>query len=122
VAGLVHRGEGVLNQEEIRALGGEAGFNALRQSIRAGHAMGGMAGRPGAVAGGGQYQAGVPVIINFHGASERPERAETKMGNQGLEIDLIFRQVERQIAGRVEAGSSPINQAFERRYGARPTF
>lgn len=46
VAGIVHRGEGVLNQEEIRALGGEAGFNALRRAIRTGHAAGGMAGRP----------------------------------------------------------------------------
>lgn len=45
-AGIVHRGEGVLNQEEIRALGGEAGFNALRRALRTGHAFGGMAGRP----------------------------------------------------------------------------
>jgi len=46
-AGIVHRGEGVLNQEEIRALGGESGFNALRRAIRGpGHAAGGMAGRP----------------------------------------------------------------------------
>lgn len=45
-AGIVHRGEGVLNQEEIRSIGGEAGFNALRQSLRRGHAAGGMAGYP----------------------------------------------------------------------------
>lgn len=46
-AGVVHKGEGVLNQDEIRALGGEAGFNALRRAIRGpGHSMGGMAGSP----------------------------------------------------------------------------
>ncbi|MCR4158837.1 phage tail tape measure protein [Kerstersia gyiorum] len=46
-AGIVHKGEGVLNQEEIRAIGGEEGFNALRRAIRGpGHAVGGMAGRP----------------------------------------------------------------------------
>lgn len=46
-AGIVHRGEGVLNQDEIRSLGGEAGFNALRRAIRGpGHAAGGMGGRP----------------------------------------------------------------------------
>lgn len=46
-AGVVHKGEGVLNQDEIRALGGEAGFNALRRAIRGpGHSMGGMAGNP----------------------------------------------------------------------------
>jgi len=44
-AGIVHRGEGVLNQAEIRTIGGEAGFNALRRAIRGqGHATGGMAG------------------------------------------------------------------------------
>lgn len=46
-AGIVHKGEGVLNQDEIRAIGGEEGFNALRRAIRGpGHAVGGMAGRP----------------------------------------------------------------------------
>ncbi|MBX7021082.1 hypothetical protein EX238_22910, partial [Providencia rettgeri] len=44
--GIVHANEGVLNSDEIRAIGGEAGFNALRQSIRRGHATGGMAGYP----------------------------------------------------------------------------
>ncbi|MFT8276090.1 phage tail tape measure protein [Kerstersia gyiorum] len=46
-AGIVHKNEGVLNAEEIRAIGGEAGFNALRRAIRGkGHAVGGMAGIP----------------------------------------------------------------------------
>ena len=43
VAGVVHKGEGVLNQEEIAALGGPSGFYALRQSIKNGFAEGGMA-------------------------------------------------------------------------------
>lgn len=42
-AGIVHRGEGVLTQEEIAALGGPAGFTALRQSIKNGFADGGLA-------------------------------------------------------------------------------
>lgn len=41
-AGIVHRGEGVLTQEEIAALGGPAGFYALRQSIKNGFADGGL--------------------------------------------------------------------------------
>ncbi|TAN27276.1 MAG: phage tail tape measure protein [Castellaniella sp.] len=46
-AGIVHKGEGVLSQSEIRAIGGPAGFAALRSAIRGpGHAMGGMAGNP----------------------------------------------------------------------------
>lgn len=42
-AGIVHKGEGVLTQEEIRALGGPAGFEALRHSIKNGFADGGLA-------------------------------------------------------------------------------
>ena len=47
-AGIVHKGEGVLNQSEIRALGGEVGFNLLRNQIASlpRHSDGGMAGRP----------------------------------------------------------------------------
>lgn len=46
-AGVVHKGEGVLNQDEIRAIGGESGFNALRRAIRGvGHSLGGMGGLP----------------------------------------------------------------------------
>ena len=42
-AGIVHKGEGVLTQEEIRALGGPEGFYALRHSIKNGFADGGLA-------------------------------------------------------------------------------
>ena len=42
-AGIVHKGEGVLTQEEIAALGGPSGFYALRQSIKNGFADGGLA-------------------------------------------------------------------------------
>lgn len=41
-AGFVHKGEGVLTQEEIAALGGPAGFYALRESIKNGFADGGL--------------------------------------------------------------------------------
>lgn len=41
VAGVVHKGEGVLNQEEIAALGGPSGFYALRSFIKNGFAEGG---------------------------------------------------------------------------------
>lgn len=41
-AGIVHKGEGVLTQEEIAALGGPAGFYALRESIKNGFSDGGL--------------------------------------------------------------------------------
>lgn len=40
-AGIVHKGEGVLSQEDVRALGGERGFNSLRLMLRRGYADGG---------------------------------------------------------------------------------
>ena len=45
-AGIVHKGEGVLTQEEIAALGGPSGFYALRQSIKNGFADGGLVDAP----------------------------------------------------------------------------
>lgn len=41
-AGIVHKGEGVLSQEDIRALGGPRGFHALRAAIHNGYAEGGL--------------------------------------------------------------------------------
>ena len=71
-AGIVHRGEGVLNQSEIRAIGGEAGFNALRRAIRGpGHYMGGMAGSPKQVTG-----SAPSVAINLVNQSSQPVQAK----------------------------------------------
>lgn len=44
-AGIVHKGEGVLSQKDIAALGGPAGFYALQSSLR-GYADGGLVGVP----------------------------------------------------------------------------
>ena len=41
-AGIVHKGEGVLTQEEVKALGGPQGFEDLRKSIRRGYSAGGL--------------------------------------------------------------------------------
>lgn len=49
-AGVVHKGEGVLNAAEIRALGGPRGFYALRDAIRNGFAEGGLVDAPLALA------------------------------------------------------------------------
>lgn len=48
LAGIVHRGEGVLNQQEIAALGGPSGFYALRHAIARGYADGGFVDAAGA--------------------------------------------------------------------------
>lgn len=45
-AGIVHKGEGVLTQEEIKILGGPSGFYALRNAIRKGYSEGGIVDAP----------------------------------------------------------------------------
>lgn len=45
VAGVVHKGEGVLSQEDVAALGGPRGFYSLQKTLR-GYADGGLAGIP----------------------------------------------------------------------------
>lgn len=84
--GIVHAGEGVLNQDEIRALGGESGFNELRRALRGpGHALGGMAGspslplRPKQPALGGDLQ----VVINNYGSNKVEAKEETSRGADG---------------------------------------
>ncbi|HID8537158.1 TPA: phage tail tape measure protein [Stenotrophomonas maltophilia] len=50
-AGIVHKGEGVLSQDDMRALGGPSAFHALRASLRRGYDVGGIGGQmPSAVA------------------------------------------------------------------------
>ncbi|SOE48104.1 Phage tail length tape-measure protein 1 [Orrella dioscoreae] len=90
-AGIVHRGEGVLNQDEIRALGGERGFNALRRAIRTGHAAGGIAGSPSLPPPVGRTQAGgdlrVEVINN--GTPQQVTGAERGFDAKGEIIRIV---------------------------------
>lgn len=83
-AGIVHKGEGVLSAAEIRAIGGEAGFNALRNSIMGkGHSSGGIVGSAATFA---PFQAKQPanqinitVNVTEGGASVR-QQGQSGMG------------------------------------------
>lgn len=66
-AGIVHRGEGVLSQPEIRAIGGEAGFNALRRAIRSGYADGGFVGGSRLIETQGQSESHLPGRLRKQG-------------------------------------------------------
>lgn len=123
VAGLVHRGEGVLSQEDMAQLGGRDGFERFRRALR-GYANGGVVGMPSTAVPAVAQQGGsaVPVTINFHGATERPEKVDGSMGPQGLTLDLLYQKVARQLGRDTEAGTSPLNRSFERRYGLRKAF
>lgn len=83
-AGLVHKGEGVLSQEDIRALGGEAGFHRLRSALRRGHSQGGMGGQPSTAGSGGMGQG---ISLNF-----------TVYANDADSFNRSRAQIERQMA------------------------
>ncbi|WP_454005023.1 phage tail tape measure protein [Alcaligenes sp. Marseille-Q7550] len=119
-AGIVHKGEGVLNQDDMRALGGEAGFNALRRALRGpGHSLGGMGGRPSLPPSASQSGATASPNVNltFYGASERPQEVRASMGKDGLNVELMYERFERRAAGDIRAGRGQIDAAIKERYG-----
>lgn len=95
-AGFVHKGEGVLNQDEVRALGGESGFNDLRRALSGpGHSLGGMAGRPSLPQSAGQQVATMPPIV-FNNYAPGIE-VEKRMSDGQLQFE-IRQQVKREVA------------------------
>lgn len=85
-AGIVHKGEGVLSQLDIAAIGGPRGFLSLLSTIRRGrgYAAGGLVGstaRP-SVAGAG----GMSVEINNYSGQQVQQREERSRGVDGSEL------------------------------------
>lgn len=88
-AGIVHKGEGVLNQEDMSALGGPSAFHALRRSLRRGYASGGIAGQvsaPVALGGGSGGLGATKVEINNYGSSQVKARQATERMPDGTEL------------------------------------
>ncbi|HEL2978788.1 TPA: phage tail protein [Stenotrophomonas maltophilia] len=86
-AGIVHKGEGVLSQEDMAALGGPSAFFALRASLRSGNGLsggdsGGYVQVPIAPAGDG----GMNVEINNYGESRVNTREERQRMPDGSEV------------------------------------
>lgn len=96
-AGIVHRGEGVLNQDEIRALGGASGFHALRRSIRTGHAVGGMAGSPALPPPAGRAQSGgaLQVEIINNGTPQQVTGVNRRLDVSGEVISIVVSDLQR---------------------------
>ena len=111
-AGIVHKGEGVLTQEEVKALGGPQGFEDLRKSIRRGYSAGGLVadthrvgmGAVNAINSGGSNSSssGGDVNITVHvtdsGVSTQSNQNEQKQLGQmiGNAVRTIIRQEQRQ--------------------------
>ncbi|RSE84362.1 phage tail tape measure protein [Achromobacter denitrificans] len=96
-AGIVHRGEGVLNQDEIRALGGASGFHALRRSIRTGHAVGGMAGSPTLPPPAGRSQSGgaLQVEIINNGTPQQVTGVNRSLDVRSEVISIVVSDLQR---------------------------
>lgn len=115
-AGIVHKGEGVLTQEEIRALGGPAGFEALRHSIKNGFADGGLAldsssdfgvkvpSLSGISAQGPQ----VNVIVENHTTGQ----VQTKVDDEGRIRVIIREEINKQVPAQLGDSNSKIRKAL----------
>lgn len=99
-AGIVHKGEGVLTQEEVKALGGPQGFEDLRKSIRRGYATGGLVADThrvgmGAVSainsgGGNSSSSGGGTTVNVN---HDPSLAVTTRDDGNGNIDVYVRKI-----------------------------
>jgi len=111
-AGIVHKGEGVLTQEEVKALGGPQGFEDLRKSIRRGYSAGGLVadthrvgmGAVSAINSGGSNSSssGGDVNITVHvtdsGVTTQSNQSDQKQLGQmiGNAVRTVIRQEQRQ--------------------------
>ena len=110
-AGVVHKGEGVLTQEEVKALGGPQGFEDLRKSIRRGYSAGGLVADThrvgmGAVnainsgGGNGSSSGDVNITVNVtdSGVTTQSNQSDQKQLGQmiGNAVRTVIRQEQRQ--------------------------
>ena len=110
-AGVVHKGEGVLTQEEVKALGGPQGFEDLRKSIRRGYATGGLVadthrvgmGAVNAINSGGGNGSGssdvnITVNVTDSGVTTQSNQSDQKQLGQmiGNAVRTVIRQEQRQ--------------------------
>ncbi|NAR78975.1 transglycosylase SLT domain-containing protein [Acinetobacter haemolyticus] len=107
-AGVVHKGEGVLTQEEVKALGGPQGFEDLRKSIRRGYSAGGLVadthrvgmGAVSAINSGGATLVQPKVVINNYSS----EKVETSTNQDGELMVSIGKMLDQKIDTGVDRG------------------
>ncbi|PZP90647.1 MAG: hypothetical protein DI587_38065 [Variovorax paradoxus] len=115
-AGIVHKGEGVLNQEDMGKIGGPSGFARLVASIRSGrsHAAGGVGGSSSVPF--APSAKGPSIVVNVHAPPGSTVEQSTRRGNAGLEIvDVFINQAVSAVAGQLATDSGPVGQAMRAR-------
>ncbi|TGV09709.1 phage tail tape measure protein [Alcaligenaceae bacterium 429] len=119
-AGIVHKGEGVLSADEVKAIGGEAGFNALRQSIMGKrHADGGMASKPMLPLAAMRKPAdsqGLDVVINNYGNNKVTAKEETSRGADG---QMLKRLVISVLQEELSSGSTSTGRVMTNVWGGK---
>ncbi|KQP35871.1 hypothetical protein ASF44_21480 [Pseudorhodoferax sp. Leaf274] len=116
-AGIVHRGEGVLNQGDMAKIGGPAGFAQLVSTIRSGrsHAGGGVGGASGAAfAPAARGGFGDVNIYNQAGAAVTAEKRPNANGGMDL-IVMIKKDIKNEIGGELATDSGVMGQAMRAR-------
>lgn len=113
-AGIVHKGEGVLSQDDVRALGGPSAFESFRRSLHRGYASGGYVGAPPAAVGQLQPAASVQVQIHNHTPAQVEQRSRTGADGQEI-IEVFIKQAVSAVAGQLASDSGQIGQAMRAR-------
>lgn len=116
-AGVVHKGEGVLSQDDVRALGGPAAFESLRRSLRRGYASGGYVGSPPAAI--GQVAAPeVQVVIEVNNSAGGQVNARQEMA-QGADGQMLRKIVLDIVGESIGSGNGAPYRAIKQRFSLR---
>lgn len=112
-AGVVHKGEGVLSQRDMRALGGPSVFEAFRSSLHRGYAAGGVAGLPATVA---RATGAAGTVVNIYNQTGAQVEQTQRQGADGTNIiDLVIKQAVNAVAGQLASDSGAVGQAMRAR-------
>lgn len=110
-AGIVHKGEGVLSQEDMSALGGPAAFERFRSSLHRGYASGGVVGLPPAAARRSDNDIAREPIVQIIENPARAREVEYAEDENGDEVIRVF------VADLGSGGKA--SKALEATYGLR---
>lgn len=116
-AGVVHKGEVVWSQADIRRFGGVSAVEALRTGnvtpIAAARMSGGAQSQSGTTS-----ASGIQQSINIHNYTN--SQVETRQRSNG-DIDVIVKAAVEEVAGQFSSGYGQVVDAYEGAYGSRRT-
>lgn len=96
-AGIVHAGEGVLSQDDMRALGGPGAFEAFRRSLHSGYSAGGVVGAavPPAVRRdyASELRGQAPIVNVIEDASKAGQVEQTQNADGSYTTNVFVRNI-----------------------------